>query len=72
MFKAMINLSDLKAADDDHHALDQIVRASGTDWTLARPVALSNLRTPRQCTDWSRSSSGPVHSGWDVAVVGGP
>ena len=42
MFRALINVSKLKAAYDDHHGLDQIVRASDTDRTLARPVALSN------------------------------
>lgn len=34
-------MSNLKAAYDDHHGVDRVVRASGTDWTLARSVALS-------------------------------
>ena len=42
LFKAFIKLSNVKASFDDHHGVDQIVRASDTDWTLARPVVLSN------------------------------
>ena len=42
VFKALISRSSLKVAYDDHHGVDQVVRASDTDWTLARPVALSN------------------------------
>ncbi|MFF0086026.1 NAD(P)-binding oxidoreductase [Streptomyces canus] len=57
VFKALINASILKAAYDDHRGVDQLVRASDTDWTLARPVALSNkpagapLRTTKTGTD---------------------
>ena len=40
--KAFIKLSNIKAGFADHHALDHLVRASGTDWTLARAVALSD------------------------------
>jgi uncharacterized protein YbjT (DUF2867 family) len=42
VFKALISVSNLKAAYDDHHGVDRVVRASDTDWTLARAVALSN------------------------------
>jgi uncharacterized protein YbjT (DUF2867 family) len=41
LVKAFIKLSILKAGFADHDALDRLVRASGTDWTLARAVALS-------------------------------
>ena len=42
LFRALINVSNLKAGYDDRHGVDQVVRASDTDWTLARAVALSN------------------------------
>jgi uncharacterized protein YbjT (DUF2867 family) len=57
VFKALINISNLKSGYADHHGLDQIVRASDTDWTLARAVALSDkpagapLRTAESGTD---------------------
>ncbi|WP_340385651.1 NAD(P)H-binding protein [Streptomyces sp. SS7] len=38
----MVKVSNVKAGFEDHHGVDQVVRASGTDWTLARAVALSN------------------------------
>ncbi|CPX34638.1 putative flavin reductase [Mycobacteroides abscessus] len=40
--KAFVKLSNLKIGFADHDALDHLVRASGTDWTLARAVALSD------------------------------
>ena len=40
--KAFIKLSNLKVGFADHDALDQLVRASDTDWTLVRAVALSD------------------------------
>lgn len=40
--KALIKLSNLKISFADHDALDHLVRASGTEWTLARAVALSD------------------------------
>ena len=42
MFRALISVSNLKAAYQDHDGVDRVVRASDTDWTLARPVQLSN------------------------------
>lgn len=42
MVKAFIKSSNLKAGFADHDALDRLVRASETDWTLARAVALSD------------------------------
>lgn len=42
VIKAFIKLSNINAGFADHHALDQLVRASSTDWTLARAVALSD------------------------------
>src|SRR5581483_6150859 len=38
LVKAFINLSNIKASFADHTGVDQIVRASDTDWTLARAV----------------------------------
>jgi uncharacterized protein YbjT (DUF2867 family) len=40
--RASIKLSNLKAGFADHNGVDRLVRASGTDWTLARAVALSD------------------------------
>jgi uncharacterized protein YbjT (DUF2867 family) len=42
VFRALIKVSNVKASFDDHHGVDRIVRASDTDWTLARPVVLTN------------------------------
>lgn len=42
VIKAAIKLSNLKIAFADHDALDHLIRASDTDWTLARAVALSD------------------------------
>ncbi|NUW46852.1 NAD(P)-dependent oxidoreductase [Nonomuraea rhodomycinica] len=40
--RAAISLSNLKAGFNDHHGVDREIRASGTDWTLARAMALSD------------------------------
>jgi uncharacterized protein YbjT (DUF2867 family) len=42
VLKAVINLSNIKAGFLDHNGVDKIVRASDTDWTLARAVALTS------------------------------
>ncbi|MEU6973062.1 NAD(P)H-binding protein [Kitasatospora aureofaciens] len=42
LVKAFINLSNIKAGFTDHTGVDQVVRASDTDWTLARAVALTD------------------------------
>ncbi|MGP3964143.1 NAD(P)H-binding protein [Nonomuraea sp. 3N208] len=41
-FRAFIQLSNLKAVWTDHNGVDQVVRASGIDWTLARAVMLTD------------------------------
>lgn len=46
LVKALIKLSNLKISFADHNALDHLVRASDTDWTLARAVALSDKPVP--------------------------
>ncbi|MFI0517331.1 NAD(P)H-binding protein [Streptomyces sp. WSLK1-5] len=57
MFRSLINVSNLKAGYDDHNGVDQGVRASDTDWTLASAVTLSKkladgpLRTAEAGTD---------------------
>jgi uncharacterized protein YbjT (DUF2867 family) len=43
--KAAIKLSNLKIGFDDHTGVELAVCASGTDWTLARAVALSDKPT---------------------------
>ncbi|SFY48428.1 NAD(P)-dependent oxidoreductase [Streptomyces sp. F-1] len=52
LMKAFINLSNIKAGFTDHTGVDQVVRASDTDWTLARAVALTD-----------RPATGPLHAG---------
>ncbi|RSM89968.1 epimerase [Streptomyces sp. WAC 01325] len=42
LMRAFIKGSNLKAGFADHDGVDRTVRASGTDWTLARAVALSD------------------------------
>jgi len=43
LFKALVKLSNIKVGYEDHHGVDQLVRASsGIDWTLARAVALTD------------------------------
>ncbi|MFF4507028.1 NAD(P)-dependent oxidoreductase [Streptomyces sp. NPDC001401] len=42
VFKALVKLSNLKASFDDHDGVDEVVRASDTDWTLVRAVLLAD------------------------------
>ncbi|MFF0778153.1 NAD(P)H-binding protein [Streptomyces sp. NPDC003720] len=51
LMKAFINLSNIKVGFTDHTGVDQVVRASDTDWTLARAVALTD-----------RPAIGPLHA----------
>ncbi|MGW1624706.1 NAD(P)-dependent oxidoreductase [Streptomyces sp. NPDC002172] len=41
-FKVLVKLSNLKASFDDHDGVDEVVRASDTDWTLVRAVLLAD------------------------------
>jgi uncharacterized protein YbjT (DUF2867 family) len=69
VFRALIKRSTLKAAYDDHHGVDQIVRASDTDWTLARPVALSDKQAgaPLRAAEAGTDKPGTRISRADVA-----
>jgi uncharacterized protein YbjT (DUF2867 family) len=49
LMKGLIKLSNIKAGFADHTGVDKLVRASETDWTLARAVALTD-----------KPASGPV------------
>jgi uncharacterized protein YbjT (DUF2867 family) len=40
--RALVTLSNIKASFADHTGVDQVVRASDVDWTLARAVALTD------------------------------
>ncbi|MCX2713779.1 NAD(P)-dependent oxidoreductase [Mycolicibacterium sp. J2] len=51
LFKFIVNISNIKAGFVDHTGVDKLVRASDTDWTLVRAVALSN-----------KPASGPVRA----------
>lgn len=37
-----VNMSNIKAGFVDHSGVDEVVRASDTDWTLVRAVALTD------------------------------
>ncbi|MET7519523.1 NAD(P)H-binding protein [Streptomyces sp. NPDC005480] len=52
LMKAFINLSNIKVGFTDHTGVDQVVRASDTDWTLARAVALTD-----------KPATGPLRAG---------
>lgn len=49
LFKLIVNMSNIKAGFVDHNGVDATVRASDTDWTLVRAVALSDQTGPRSC-----------------------
>jgi uncharacterized protein YbjT (DUF2867 family) len=51
LVKAFINLSNIKVGFTDHTGVDHVVRASDTDWTLARAVALTD-----------KPAAGPLHA----------
>lgn len=42
LFRFFVNISNIKAGFVDHSGVDELVRASDTDWTLARAVALTD------------------------------
>lgn len=42
LFRFLVNISNIKAGFVDHSGVDDVVRASDTDWTLARAVALTD------------------------------
>lgn len=42
LFKAMVKASNIRHGYRDHDGVDELVRASGVDWTLIRPVALTD------------------------------
>ncbi len=42
VMRGLINISNIKAGFDDHNGVDTLVRASSMDWTLVRPVALTD------------------------------
>ncbi len=58
-FRAFIKVSNIKIGYADHDGVDALARKSDTDWTLVRPVGLS---------DESAGAFGPLHT----TEVGGP
>jgi uncharacterized protein YbjT (DUF2867 family) len=42
ILRTLISLSNIKLVFADHNEVDRLVRASSTDWTLVRPVALTD------------------------------
>ena len=67
--KAVVNLSNIKASFTDHHGVDQTVRASDTDWTLARAVALTDkpARGPLRAGEAGSDKPGPWINRADLA-----
>ncbi|MUL75139.1 NAD(P)-dependent oxidoreductase [Mycolicibacterium sp. CBMA 226] len=51
MARLFVNISNIRAGFVDHNGVDEVVRASDTDWTLARAVALTD-----------KPASGPVRA----------
>ncbi|MFE9449729.1 NAD(P)-dependent oxidoreductase [Streptomyces sp. NPDC006739] len=69
LVKAFINLSNIKAGFADHTGVDQVVRASDTDWTLARAVALTDKPAagPLRAAEVGGIKPGPRISRADLA-----
>lgn len=42
IMRGLINVTNLKVGFQDHNGVDKVVRASPVDWTLVRPVALTD------------------------------
>lgn len=53
LFRAFIKLSNIKIGYADHDGVDALVRESGTEWTLVRPVGLK---------DEPAGALGPLHT----------
>lgn len=60
MMKAFIKASNLKASFADHDGVDQAVRTSHADWTLARAVALSDKPASGQVKAAERGTGKPA------------
>ena len=43
--KLLARLTNFKVIFEDHNAQERLVQASGTDWTIARPVGLNENKT---------------------------
>ncbi len=43
--KLLARLTNFKVIFEDHTAQEQLIQASGTDWTIARPVGLNEKET---------------------------
>jgi hypothetical protein len=67
--KAVVNLSNIKASFTDHDGVDEAVRVSGTDWTLARAVALTDkpARGPLRAGDAGSDKPGSRINRADLA-----
>ena len=46
MLRAVVKMSNTRAGFKDHDGVDQLVRQSDLDWTLARAVALTDKPLP--------------------------
>ncbi|MDX3847783.1 NAD(P)-dependent oxidoreductase [Streptomyces europaeiscabiei] len=68
-FKALIKLSNLKATFHDHDGVDEVVRASDTDWTLVRAVFLADkpVGTPVRATEAGTDKPGTRINRADLA-----
>ena len=59
LFRAFIQMSNLKAVWADHTGVDRVVRASSTDWTLARAVMLADNPVGREIRAAETASETP-------------
>lgn len=70
MARFLVNISNIKAGFVDHSGVDAIVRASDTDWTLARAVALTDkpVRGPVQAAEAGTGKPGTRINRADLAA----
>ncbi|MEU1272631.1 NAD(P)H-binding protein [Streptomyces sp. NPDC005799] len=69
VFKAVVRFSTLKAGFDDHDGVDEVVRASDTDWTLVRAVLLTegSIVTPVRAAEAGADKPGTRINRADLA-----
>ncbi|MFJ4364876.1 NAD(P)-dependent oxidoreductase [Streptomyces chartreusis] len=69
LVKAFIKMSNIKAGFDDHTGVDEVVRASDTDWTLARAVTLTDkpVSGPLKAAEAGTAKPGPRVNRADLA-----
>lgn len=69
IFKTLVRLSNLKFTYADHNSLERLIRDSDVDWTLVRPVVLSDKPPvgPLHAAEVGQEKPGAVVSRSEVA-----